>query len=349
MAEDKIEGLEGLDDFGDEFSEQLDSFMENEGEGEDESDSELDSFFEDLSTIDDLDGDEDTEVVDDKKDSETEDAVKDSSDEAEETSTVVESEEKPEEQQKKEKKKKAAFFEGFPLKSALISGATGLLLGIITVAVLYYSADPLETPEPEILVELPPEPPIQDVKVSKPKPKKTAAKPKKTTAKPKVKQFNYYVQVVSCISQECVDESRLQLKNLGYESQVRASNKKSKIAELITTNILAEEDSAKFVSKINKKNPMAGHAFSKSVKKGFQISLGLFPDLKTANMVRTHLNQQFKDQLFFKIQSTTQKTQYKIVQIGGIKSKPDALKLRDQLKNYIPDFQEAFVKTVVLR
>ena len=340
MAEDKIEGLEGLDDFGDEFSEQLDSFMGNEGE--DESDSELDSFFEDLSTIDDLDGDEDAEVVDDKKDSETEDAVKDSSDEAEETSTVVESEEKPEEQQKKEKKKKAAFFEGFPLKSALISGATGLLLGIITVAVLYYSADPLETPEPEIMVELPPEPPIQVVKVSKPKPKKTAAKPK-------VKQFNYYVQVVSCISQECVDESRLQLKNLGYESQVRASNKKSKIAELITTNILAEEDSAKFVSKINKTNPMAGHAFSKSVKKGFQISLGLFPDLKTANMVRTHLNQQFKDQLFFKIQSTTQKTQYKIVQIGGIKSKPDALKLRDQLKNYIPDFQEAFVKTVVLR
>ena len=224
-----------------------------------------------------------------------------------------------------------------------------MLLGIITVAVLYYSADPLETPEPEIMVELPPEPPIQVVKVSKAKPKKTIAKPKKTAAKPKVKQFNYYVQVVSCISQECVDESRLQLKNLGYESQVRASNKKSKIAELITTNILAEEDSAKFVSKINKTNPMAGHAFSKSVKKGFQISLGLFPDLKTANMVRTHLNQQFKDQLFFKIQSTTQKTQYKIVQIGGIKSKPEALKLRDQLKNNIPDFQEAFVRTVVLR
>ena len=37
MAEEKIEGLEGLDDFGDDFSEQLDSFMENEGE--DESDS----------------------------------------------------------------------------------------------------------------------------------------------------------------------------------------------------------------------------------------------------------------------------------------------------------------------
>ena len=347
MAEDKIEGLEGLDDFGDEFSEQLDSFMENEGE--DESDSELDSFFEDLSTIDDLEDHEEAEIVDDKKAPETEDTVTDSSEEAEETDTAVESEEKPEEQHEKQKKKKAVFFDAFPLKSALISGTTGLLLGIITVAVLYYTAAPLETSEPEIANELPPEPPTQVVKVSKPKPKKTVAKPKKIAAKPKVKQFNYYVQVVSCISQECVDESRLQLKNLGYVSQVRTSNKISKIAELITTKILAEEDSAKFVSKINKTNPMAGHAFRKSVKNGFQISLGLFPDLKTANMVRTHLNQQFKDQLFFKIQSTTQKTQYKIVQIGGIKSKPEALKLRDQLKNNIPDFQEAFVKTVVLR
>ena len=348
MAEEKIEGLEGLDDFGDDFSEQLDSFMENEGE--DESDSELDSFFEDLSTIDDLDDDEEAEIVDDKKAPETEDTVTDSSDflyskEDEETDTAVESEE----QHEKQKKKNPALFDAFPIKSALISGTTGLLLGIITVSVLYYTAAPLETPEPEIANELPPEPPTQVVKVSKPKPKKTVAKPKKIAAKPKVKQFNYYVQVVSCISQECVDESRLQLKNLGYASQVRTSNKNSKIAELITTKILAEEDSAKFVSKINKTNPMAGHAFRKSVKNGFQISLGLFPDLKTANMVRTHLNQQFKDQLFFKIQSTTQKTQYKIVQIGGIKSKPEALKLRDQLKNNIPDFQEAFVKTVVLR
>ena len=95
---------------------------------------------------------------------------------------------------------------------------------------------------------------------------------------------------------------------------------------------------------------MAGHAFRKLVNNnGFQISLGLFPNLKTANMVRTHLNKKFKDQLFFKIQSTTQKTQYKIVQIGGIKSKPEALKLRDQLKNNIPDFKEAFVKTFELR
>ena len=73
MAEEKIEGLEGLDDFGDDFSEQLDSFMEDEGE--DESDSELDSFFEDLSTIDDLEDDEEAEIEDDKKANDTGDSV----------------------------------------------------------------------------------------------------------------------------------------------------------------------------------------------------------------------------------------------------------------------------------
>ena len=250
MAEEKIEGLEGLDDFGDDFSEQLDSFMENEGE--DESDSELDSFFEDLSTIDDLEDDEEAEIEDHNKATETEDTVTDSSEEAEETDTAVEPEEKPEEKKEKQKKKKAAFFDAFPLKSALISGTTGLLLGIITVTVLYYTADPLEIPKPEIASDFPPEPPTQVVKVSKPKPKKTVVKPKNIAAKPKVKQFNYYVQVVSCISQECVDESRLQLKDLGYASQVRTSNKNSKIAELITTKTLPAEDAAKLVIKINK-------------------------------------------------------------------------------------------------
>ena len=56
MADENLEGLEGLDDFGDDFGDQLDSFMEGD---EDEGDSELDLFFEDLSTIDDLEMKED--------------------------------------------------------------------------------------------------------------------------------------------------------------------------------------------------------------------------------------------------------------------------------------------------
>ena len=347
MAEEKIDGLEGLDDFGDDFSDQLDAFMESEGE--DESDSELDSFFEDLSTIDDLEGDEEAEVANDNKAPDTDEVIKDSPKAAEETDTVAASEEIPGKLGEKQKKKEKTFFDTFPLKSAIVSAATGLLLGIITIATLYYNTPTLENAEHEIVDVLPPKKPTKVVKIMKPKQKDNTSKPKKTVAKAKVKRLNYYVQVVSCISQECVDESRLQLKILGHESQVWTTNINSKIAELITTNILAKEESAKFVKKINNINSMAGHAYRKSVKNGFQISLGLFPNLKTANMVRTYLNKQFKDQLFFKIQSTTQKTKYKIIQIGGLKSKPVALEIRDQLKDNIPDFQEAFVKTVELR
>ena len=354
MAEEKIEGLEGLDDFGDDFSEQLDAFMQNEGE--DEGDSELDSFFEDLSTIDDLEDDQEVEIEDNKKTAENKDELKESSEIVEDEETTAELEEESVEKQEKEKRKKAAFFDNFSLKSSLISSSTGLVLGIITLAVLYYNASPLETTENRIADESLSKQSTQVVKVVKIEPKKISAKSKKISAKSKkisakskVKQFNYYVQVVSCISQECADDSRIQLKNLGYESEIRASIKNSKIAELITTKILPSEEAAKLVSKINKINSMAGHAFRKSVKNGFQISLGFFPDLKTANMVKTYLNKIFKDQLFFKIQSTIQKTQYKVVQIGGIKSKPEAQKLRDELKNNIPDFQEAFVKTIVLR
>ena len=65
MAEEKVDGLEGLDDFGDDFGEQLDSFMENDGD--EEVDSELDSFFEDLSTIDDLESDDETITPEEKK------------------------------------------------------------------------------------------------------------------------------------------------------------------------------------------------------------------------------------------------------------------------------------------
>ena len=102
--------------------------------------------------------------------------------------------------------------------------------GIITIAALYYNAPALENPENEIADALPPKTPTKVVKIRKPKQKKTASLPKKTVAKPKVKRFNYYVQVVSCISQECVDESRIQLKNLGHESQVWTTNINSKIA-----------------------------------------------------------------------------------------------------------------------
>ena len=92
------------------------------------------------------------------------------------------------------------------------------------------------------------------------------------------------------------------------------------------------------VKKINSNNPLAGHAYRKLVKNGFRVSLGLFPELETANRVRTYLNQAFKNQIFFKIQRTTQKILFQKVQIGGLKSKKEAEKLLNRLKQNNPDF-----------
>ena len=152
------------------------------------------------------------------------------------------------------------------------------------------------------------------------------------------------MQVVSCISHECVNESRLQLKTLGYKSRVRSSNESSGISEVLSTKFFGEEFSARMVKKINNNNPLAGHAFTKSMKNGYQVSLGLFPDLETANRVRTYLNQAFKKDIFFKIQRTTQKIRFQAVQIAGFKSKKDAVKLRDKLRKNHTNFQSAFVK-----
>ena len=353
MAEEKVDGLEGLDDFGDDFGEQLDSFMENDGE--EESDSELDSFFEDLSTIDDLEGDDDSETAEDKKEEEKTDEVKsddesdgdvdedDGDEDNEEVEDDYDTELEDESDGKgddtstaKQKKKKGL------LKPLIISSITGLLLGVITVVVLYFFATPAETTLFETVIEIPTEP-VPPVKVSKPEPKKPK-KPKKAKAKAKAKATSYYVQVVSCISHECVNESRLQLKTLGYKSRVRSSNESSGISEVLSTKFFGEEFSARMVKKINNNNPLAGHAFRKSMGNGYQVSLGLFPDLETANRVRTYLNQAFKEDIFFKIQRATQKIRFQAVQIAGFKSKKDAVKLRDKLRKNHTNFQSAFVK-----
>ena len=351
MAEEKIDGLEGLDDFGDDFGEQLDSFMESDGE--DEGDSELDSFFEDLSTIDDLESDDDDSEVAEAKidegndDDDEVDEKNDDDDDLKEEEVSYEAEEKHAEKVKEKKVKKTASAKGFPLKGTIISSITGLILGAITIAVLYFLAIPSETPLPETVVELTNKMMTKKKKTKLAIEKMNDTKDSKPKPKPKTKKLSYLIQVVSCISQECVDESRLQLSSLGFKSRVRTTSVSSGIAEVLSSKVLGDEDSAIMVKKINSNNPLAGHAYRKSVKNGFLVSLGMFPDLETANRVRTYLNQAFKKQIFFNIQRSTQKIRYQKIQIGEFKSKKDAENLSNRLKQNNPDFQGAFVISVV--
>jgi len=342
MAEEKEEGLEGLDDFEDDFGEQLDSFMESDGE--EESDSELDSFFEDLSTIDDLDGD-DKESTNQKSN----DEVKNDSTEAKKTKDKEQEENLTNDDEivdKDSNKKKNRF----PLKAVIFSCITGLFLGISTLAVIYFSSNSTEIKKPEIVLKKPESKTIakkiKNTPKEKPKIKVIKKKKKKKKPKPIPKKITYNIQVASCISFECMDESRIILKNMGYETKVTSTSENSGIAEVLSSDILSEENSVKIVNKINNNNPVAGYAFRKSLKSGYNVSLGYFPDLETANRVRTYLNQAFKEEIYFKIKRSTQKINFQVIEVGGLKTKKDAELLINKLKKKNRNFESAFVKSV---
>ena len=79
---------------------------------------------------------------------------------------------------------------------------------------------------------------------------------------------------------------------------------------------------------------------------GFQISLGYFPDLETANRVRTYLNQALKEEIFFEIKRSPQKINFQVVEVIGISSIEDAKKLLETLKKKNPNFESAFLKPI---
>ena len=76
----------------------------------------------------------------------------------------------------------------------------------------------------------------------------------------------------------------------------------------------------------------------------YHISLGYYPELETANRVRTYLNQAFKDEIFFEIKNSTQKINFQVVEVSGLNSIEDAEMLLNKLKNTNPYFETAFLK-----
>ena len=79
------------------------------------------------------------------------------------------------------------------------------------------------------------------------------------------------------------------------------------------------------------------------------ISRDIVPDLETANRVRIFLNQAFKKEISFDIIRVMQNINFQAVQITGIKSREEALRVRNKLRGNDPNFQSAFVKGVIIR
>ncbi|MDP6637607.1 MAG: SPOR domain-containing protein [SAR324 cluster bacterium] len=391
MADENLEGLEGLDDFGDDFGDQLDTFMEGD---EEEGDSELDSFFEDLSTIDDLEmKEEETSEPEASTEEPPAEEPKEAAEEPEEAATEPEeaatepeeapaaaaaapaAEEKPAEKKKEEKKPAKAAKPKKEKKSgprkpiliaALITSVIGMVLGAITVGILYF----LNMPEgvPEELAEQPEEPPapVAAFKEPEPEPKPTSEPVAKTEPKPAVKKSakpkskpkskpkpvtipkgtRYYVQVANCVFDDCVQDYRSLLKKHGYKSRVVKNSDTSFLAEVISSQPLKDEASTKLVNRINRSNREAGQAYRKKTEKGYMVSLGLFPNLETAGRVRNFLNQAYGKETFFDIRRGEDKISYQQVQAGGYRTKKQAESLRKLLGRKDKNFEDAFIVAV---
>ncbi len=375
MAEE-LDGLEGIGDLDDEFGDQLDSFMDSEG-GDD---GELDSFFEDLSTIDDL------EVQDDDLSAGGGDADDFGSEDLEDelapaAAAAAASVDSP--APKAEKKKKKSSGDKKPLLiPGIITGAAGAVLGAAAVAAMYFMAPPpppmeIEEPALAMLEEPPPPPPpaplltedaaaitepvpaaepleeIQEVEeivvVEEPPPPTmdelpvapVVEAPPQPVKRPRTTRF--FVQVANCIYQECVDDYRYLLKRTGYATRVETVNEVNPMTEIVSTNLYGEEEASNLVNRINNENLITGQAYRKPSRSSFQISLGLFPDLTTANRVKAHLNQIYSAEVFFEARRSDQRIRNYRVYAGGFKTKNEALDLQKILEEKDRRFEGMFV------
>ena len=379
MAEE-LDGLEGIGDLDDEFGDQLDSFMDSEG-GDD---GELDSFFEDLSTIDDL------EVQDDDLSASGGDADDFGSEDLEDeigpaaaaavAGAAAASDDSP--APKAEKKKKKNSGDKKPLLiPGIITGASGAVLGAAAVAAMYLMAPPpppmeIEEPALAMLEEPPPPPPpapllteeataitesvpasepleeIQEVEeivvVEEPPPTMdelpvapVVEAPPQPVKRPRTTRF--FVQVANCIYQECVDDYRYLLKRAGYATRVETVNEVNPMTEIVSTNLYGEEEASNLVNRINNENLITGQAYRKPSSSSFQISLGLFPDLTTANRVKAHLNQIYSAEVFFEARRSDQRIRNYRVYAGGFKTKNEALDLQKILEEKDRRFEGMFV------
>ena len=385
MAEE-LDGLEGIGDLDDEFGDQLDSFMDSEG-GDD---GELDSFFEDLSTIDDLEvqdddlsagGGDDGDFGGEDLEDELEPAAAAAAVGAGAAAASAASEDSP--KPKAEKKEKKSSGNKKPLLiPGIITGAAGALLGAAAVAAMYFMAPPpppmeIEEPALAILEEPPPPPPpapllteettvavesapatepleeIQEaeeiVVVEEPPPPvidelpvaPVVEAPPQPVKKPRTTRF--FVQVANCIYQECVDDYRYLLKRAGYVTRVETVNEVNPMTEIVSTNLYGEEEASNLVNRINNENLITGQAYRKPSSSSFQISLGLFPDLTTANRVKAHLNQIYSAEVFFEARRSDQRIRNYRVYAGGFKTKNEALDLQKILEEKDRRFEGMFV------
>ncbi|MBI4082001.1 MAG: hypothetical protein HY423_05265 [Candidatus Lambdaproteobacteria bacterium] len=321
MAEkNELEGFEDLDKMfqegeasggaADQFSKDLDNLLGETGAeaaapaapgaagaaataGAPGGDSELDSFFEDLSTIDDL------EVQEEKAAPKAPAAP-----EPQAAPPPPKAEAKPRRVEKPKPKPRGERAGGGMLRKLV---AALLLIGLFGAGYAAYVFlfpkielpwevfEPAPKKAPPAVIEVPPPPPPPPPVVVQPPPPPPVAKPA-----PKPVGPGYGIQVATCFFDSCTAEFGQLLKRNALSvttQQRRASNEG---LELYTRTLFENRERVRLLAeRINLENRLEGHAYVMEDAGGYRISMGTFGDLTRANVVKDSLNQMLSGSAVF--------------------------------------------------
>ncbi len=345
MAEDDLDfgddDLELDDDSGDDFAGELDDMMGDDELGGDagggsDSDSELDSFFEDLSSIEDMDdsggGDEgDAEEADFSPPDEEEDEGP-----------------APAKKAKKEKKPPKEKGEGGG-KLKFIIPIIVLLLGGGGFGGYWFF---LRTPEmvpPATVVEKQPVPTVampaeQPIKVEQQPIQRILPAPEiPVLAKLATQQRSYLIQVAKCSYDACKEEYINALRDEGEPVYQKTDGEKYDFIELVSRQVYGRERAQSIINNINRQNKMAGNASIKNQSNGYRITMGTFPALDRAKEIKFHVEKMFpKKELSFNLEHVRKDYTATKVYAGPYESRREAKNVLRALKKK-PRYRGAFL------
>ena len=304
------------------------------GGGADSGDSELDSFFEDLSSIEDMDGDAP----------------------APQAKAAPQAQAAPAQSGGAPAPAAAPIKFGKPaaLKKYLKLAVVVLVLGGAGAgAWFFFSGEPEEVPPPvmDSMPQMPAMPQEEVVKIEKPairiEPSKMVEPPAPVEPEQPVKRMvptaQFLVQIATCSFDQCKEDYTDALRRLGEPVYTQTVGEKFDFIELITSEVFNYQEASVLAEKINKINKQVGQASVVSQSNGYRVTLGTFPALDRAKDLKFNLEKELqKEKVRFNLEHVRKDYEAIKVYAGPYDSKEEAKKVLFDLRKD-PNYQGAFL------
>ncbi len=387
MAEENenLEGFEDLDglleddaggggeDAG--FGDELDNFLGEDDAGggdagteaagdEGGADSELDSFFEDLSTIDDL------EVAQEEAPPAAEAAPAAEAPPAAAPAAAAAAAAAP--------AAAAAAAPAAPKQPMNLSGIKRAIKYLVLLAVLggggYFAYTILfpkielpwpivkeileedqPKPQPVARPELPPPPApvMQPLPPPPPPPAAQPAAPPQVAAQPAPVPSaapalpagkGYGVQVATCFFATCVNGYKRLLSRTNRSRFITEKRTQSESLEILSATTFTSRDKAEeLAGRINHEHRLEGQAYVTRVGGAYKVSMGTFPDLSRANVVKDSINQRLAGEASFTSRLKSSTYRLRRIVTGRFATRAEATREMRTLRRLDPRFRGSFV------